>query len=111
MGNHNVNGKVVTPTPRKLVQRVPGYVSRHRDTAASKAATRDRVSLRRRMIVFSNKGSAPLIDLFLRLGHDCEVRIYHKAQARTGFPTNEILSFPFPCSFDANFNLEKTLFG
>ena len=59
---HNVNGKVVTPTPRNQLQRVSGYVSRHRETADRRAATRarDHVSLRRPMIVFSNKGAARL---------------------------------------------------
>ena len=42
---HNVNGEVVTPTPRNQIQRVAGYVSRHRDTAARKATcARDRVA-------------------------------------------------------------------
>ena len=60
--NHDVNRKVVTPIPRKEIQRLRGYVSRDRDTAAREAATcaRDRMSLRRSMVVFSNKGAARL---------------------------------------------------
>ena len=63
---HNANGKVVTPTPRNQLQRVSGYVSLHKDTAARRAATRalDRLSLQRPIIVFSNKGTARLTPIY-----------------------------------------------
>jgi len=36
-------------------------------------------------------------DLLLRLEHDYEVRICHWAQARIGYPAEEVPFFPFPC--------------
>ena len=104
IGNNNLDGNVATSRPRKKIQRVPSHVSCHRDTAASKAATcaRERVSMRRPMIVFSHEGSARLTDLILRLGHDCEVRIYRSAQERISYPADEVLFCPLPffrCEF------------
>ena len=103
---HNVNGEVVTPTPRNQIQRVSGYVSRHRDTAARKATcARDRVAAKTDDRVLQQRCRPIDPDLLLRLGHDCEVRICQWAQARIGYPVDEVPFFPFPCSFIAYFNL------
>ena len=97
--NHNVTGKVATPTHRKRIKRVPGYVPHHGDTAARKAATcaLDRTSLRRSIDdrVLQQRFRPIDPDLLLHLGHDCEVRIYQWPQAQIGYPAGEVPFIPF----------------
>ena len=91
---HNVNGKGRNPYTAKLTPTSIGLrlsSQRFGSQEGSHPYTRPRVAANTddRVLQQSCRPIDP--DLLVRLGHDCEVRVCEWAQARIGYPADEVI--------------------